>query len=278
MGKFDNILIATDLDGTFLDRNERVPDSNKDAVEYFKANGGRFTIATGRVAQHVYSAIPQVEQLVNFPAVTCNGACLYDFCTGTTPEEYPMTYGDVIDIVEYIRTDFPQAGIRASSPDYCYVTTSQDLQKPLVAGDFERNSNVDHFIAPVEEWKHVTIYKIVVRIDSDILPIAMEALKMKFGDRFSVTQSWPTIIDIQIGGINKGSTLRDYVRKTLGDDIRIYACGDYINDVELLKEADVSVCPSGAHTKIKAISDLCLCDNDHGLIAELIKHIEGEKI
>lgn len=276
MGKFDDILIVTDLDGTFLNSSERIPESNEAAVEYFKAGGGSFTVATGRVAQHVYSAIPQIAELINFPAVTCNGACLYDFRTGKTVVDHPMTHRDVMDIVEYIRAEYPQAGIRASSPDYCYVTTAQDLEKPLIAGDFERNKNVGHLVAPETEWEKAVIYKIVIRIDSDILPCAMEGLKARFGDRFSVTQSWPTIIDIQLGGINKGRTLKDYVRSTQGKNVKIYACGDYVNDLELLQAADISVCPSNAHPKIKEISRLCLCDNDEGLIAALIKRIEGE--
>lgn len=276
MDKFKNILIVTDLDGTFLDKTETVPQSNIEAVEYFKANGGLFTIATGRVAEHVLGAIPDVDRMVNFPAVTCNGACLYDFQTGETPVSYVMSQEDVTDIVEYIREYFPTAGIRASSPEYCYVSTPDDMEHPLVKSDLSRYRKSPHFIEPLEEWRRVSIYKVVVRIDSDILPKAMETLKEKFGERFSVTQSWETIIDIQLGGVNKGRTLREYVGSTLGENVRIYACGDYVNDLELLTEADVSVCPVDSHPKIKEISQLCLCDNDDGLIAALVKYIEDE--
>ena len=49
MGKFDGILICTDLDGTLINSSEKVSKENLDAIEYFKANGGLFTFVTGRL-------------------------------------------------------------------------------------------------------------------------------------------------------------------------------------------------------------------------------------
>lgn len=277
MKKFENKIIVTDLDGTFLNDRERVADRNREAVEYFKANGGLFTIATGRVAQHVYGAIPDVAELVNFPAVTCNGACLYDFCTGSIPVLHTMTYDEVRMIVEFIRENYPTAGIRASSPDYCFVTTPEDTENKYIANDLERYRGQSNLTAPLEEWKNETVMKIVIRIDSDIIVQAMDAIKQRFGDRFSVTQSWATIIDVQLGGVNKGVTLKNYITQKMGDGVTLYACGDYVNDLEMLGVADVAVCPSGAHEAVKAVSDLCLCSHNDGLIADLVEHIERER-
>ena len=104
----------------------------------------------------------------------------------------------------------------------------------------------------------------------------MEALRLRFGERFSVTQSWATIIDVQLGGVNKGATLKKYITEKMGDGVTLYACGDYINDLEMLNVADVAVCPSNAHEVIKAASDLCLCSHNDGLIADLVASIERE--
>lgn len=49
MKDFSNILILTDLDGTFFGKHAKIIQRNIDAIEYFKAKGGRFSIATGRV-------------------------------------------------------------------------------------------------------------------------------------------------------------------------------------------------------------------------------------
>lgn len=276
MKKFENIIIVTDLDGTFLDTSERVPERNREAVEYFKANGGRFTVATGRAALHVQRSIPDVAELVNFPAVTCNGACLYDFQTERAPVLYTLTYEDVCDIIEYVREHYPMAGIRAASPDYGFVTTPDDTQNFHVAHDMKKYDGMHILVAPTDKWKSEAIMKVVVRIDGELVVGAMNAMKEHFGDRFFIAQSWPTTIDIQSRGVNKGITLKKYVRENFGDGVTVYACGDYINDLELLEAADVAVCPSSAHEAVKAVSDLCLCSNNEGLIGDLVEYIENK--
>ena len=49
MGKFDGILICTDLDGTLLRKDKSVSKENIEAIEYFKKEGGLFTFVTGRM-------------------------------------------------------------------------------------------------------------------------------------------------------------------------------------------------------------------------------------
>ena len=49
MGKFDGILICTDLDGTLYKNDKTISEKNKAAIEYFKREGGSFTFVTGRL-------------------------------------------------------------------------------------------------------------------------------------------------------------------------------------------------------------------------------------
>ncbi len=274
MKKFADTVIVTDLDGTFINDGEGLVQRNLRAIEYFKANGGYFTVATGRVAEHVRGAVPCIDTLINLPAVTCNGACLYDFSTGEMPFVRYIEYGDVVRISNFIYERFPSVAIRASSPEYCFVCSPEDMNKPLVAQELKRYENSKMLIAPISEWNKIPILKVVLRIDENILSTVMKAFGEFFGDRFSYTQSWSTIMDIQPRGINKGVTLDRYVRERFGSHVKVYACGDYVNDIEMLKAADVAVCPSNAHPDVKKISGLCLCSNNEGLIADLIEHIE----
>ena len=50
MGKFDGILICSDIDGTILENSTfgSIFEKNAEAVKYFTDNGGRFTFITGR--------------------------------------------------------------------------------------------------------------------------------------------------------------------------------------------------------------------------------------
>ena len=57
MGKFDNILICTDLDGTLFRNDKSISQRNVDAIEYFKSEGGYFTFITGRMPYYVDDAL-----------------------------------------------------------------------------------------------------------------------------------------------------------------------------------------------------------------------------
>ena len=48
MKKFENIILASDVDGTFAYYGNPSSEKNVAALRYFKENGGKFCFATGR--------------------------------------------------------------------------------------------------------------------------------------------------------------------------------------------------------------------------------------
>ena len=97
-------------------------------------------------------------------------------------------------------------------------------------------------------------------------------LREKFPDVFEYNRSRPTLLELQMKGVNKSiliDTFKDYYRQK-GKELTLYVCGDNENDIEMLKKADVSVCPANAIDAVKAISERCLCSNNEGLLADLI--------
>jgi hydroxymethylpyrimidine pyrophosphatase-like HAD family hydrolase len=58
----------------------------------------------------------------------------------------------------------------------------------------------------------------------------------------------------------------------------VIACGDFENDTEMLKAADVAVAPENALDSVKEVADLVLCHCQEGLIADVIERIERGEI
>ena len=81
MPDFSNFLIATDLDGTFLNKDVKVVPRNLEAIDYFRAHGGLFTVNTGRAHTTLLSSIPDAARVLNAPGALCNGAYLYNYQT-----------------------------------------------------------------------------------------------------------------------------------------------------------------------------------------------------
>ena len=48
MGRFSNVLLASDFDHTLTDMSGQIPARNLEAIAAFQAEGGIFTVASGR--------------------------------------------------------------------------------------------------------------------------------------------------------------------------------------------------------------------------------------
>lgn len=74
--------------------------------------------------------------------------------------------------------------------------------------------------------------------------------------------------------ISKGSALKK-MREICGfEDYTFVAVGDYNNDIEMIKYADVGICPQNASEDVKKASDIILdvtCEQD--AISEVINYI-----
>lgn len=97
-------LIATDLDGTFLNSKKKVTSLNKEAVSKLKQYGILFGIASGRPVETVRAMLKewQIEDSVSF-IMGMNGGVLYDL-RQRTKEEYHVLDGEVVlDIIHFLR-------------------------------------------------------------------------------------------------------------------------------------------------------------------------------
>ena len=80
MGRFDGVLVCTDLDGTLFKKDKTVSRENREAIEYYKSEGGAFTFITGRFPCYAQTAYAAASP--NVPYGCANGGALYDALFG----------------------------------------------------------------------------------------------------------------------------------------------------------------------------------------------------
>ena len=71
----------------------------------------------------------------------------------------------------------------------------------------------------------------------------------------------------------------EYLRQVYSTDEKratIIAVGDYENDIEMLKAADIAACPDNAMESVRNICDIKLCHHDMGAIAQLINILDTD--
>jgi len=274
MGKFDGILIVSDMDGTFLGNGGRVVPENLDAIEYFKSEGGRFTIASGR-AFYVVAPLTDVTKSLNAPAVLSNGACFYDFTENRIIDGIFLEENDVRESLSFIRENHESVGIIANS-DRGILT---DLLVHGI-GDYKKTIGDDMLhLRPLGAWDSDVhgVFKVVIRGEPRELDVIREELESRFPDTFEFAKSCATFLEFQKCGITKAgrvTELKRLIENESGRKMKLFACGDYENDITMLRAADVSVCPENAIPEVKAIADLCLCHCDKGLIADLVDRLD----
>lgn len=271
MAKFDNILIFSDIDCTYLDSNRRAVPRNEEAVRYFQSEGGLFTFATGRMEKNLPTVIPNIREIAQFPVLLSNGASLYDFRTDTRIFALYMDKETVGPLLDLALSEFPQVGVRATVPGgFHYV-----FDHPLLEKDVVKVRDCT-WKKPISEWDFARIFKIVFRGENEELSILRDRIAASFGTVFQIVMSEDGILEVQKKGVSKGSTI-EMIRAGLakrGTPKKIFCVGDYENDLEMLRVSDFAACPANAIDSVKAIADIRLCHCDDGAIADLIGYIE----
>ncbi|MPM74964.1 hypothetical protein SDC9_121953 [bioreactor metagenome] len=96
-----------------------------------------------------------------------------------------------------------------------------------------------------------------------------------FSDRdssgFALSYSCPVLFEILDKNATKGKMLRN-LKKFYGG-VTTVAVGDYNNDLDMLRAADIAACPDNALDEIKAVSKYHLCHHRDGAIADLISKL-----
>ncbi|MBQ8141424.1 MAG: HAD-IIB family hydrolase [Clostridia bacterium] len=274
MKKFENIMIATDLDGTFLANGTVEVEKNIEKVRYFTDNGGIFTFATGRASWNLDAILPNAWKYLNFPAITCNGMCLYNLAEKKPEYEIFMPSEEIVGIVRHILPRYPDACFRAAGREGIVIFQPEH---PFMVEEMKHNP-VKYFIYPYEEWVNHKFYKLTITGREETVDAVRTEIDEVFPNRYDMNKSCSTLLEILPRGRSKADMLISVKRglEADGKKIKLYAVGDYENDIPMLRIADVAVCPANAIGCVKNICSLCLCDNNSGVIADLIDFIDEE--
>lgn len=274
MKRFEHIVIASDLDGTLLAGNEAGDERNCERIRYFLENGGHFTVSSGRIFCQIEGRIPYPTELLNLPAVTANGACLYDFASAHAVEEYRMPHEMVLRIDDYLKRYFPDVAARASTPAGMLAYHESN---PYIQRDWLNMSDFFSF-RPVEEWSSVGVYKLALRGDADRIVALWDAMNKDFAGELEMAPSHATLLDVQRKGRTKAALLADMVANYLPYPTVLCTVGDYDNDVEMHKIADLPCCPANAVDRVKAVCRLSLCHHSEGVIADLVDYLDTHDV
>ena len=274
---YSRYLIVTDLDGTFFGRGARLVEENLAAIADFKAACGHITAGTGRIPANIRKDIPICGELFNAPAITANGAFIYDLTADECLHATPMNAEAALEAARLVEALNPRVGMRVSTGKSFLVNRDRlnDAILRDIGGDPDAYAGD---VLPLDLWKTVGAkwYKMVFRGEPEDLLSIRPAVEAAFGDTFEYSVSSPRFFELQKKGCTKATGLRyvtDRLAEVLGHPVVTVAVGDQENDLPMLMAADIAACPDNAVEAVKAVCSLHLCHHDEGCIADLIRRL-----
>jgi len=266
LGRFDGILLVSELDGTLLDSNGAVSPGNRAALARFMAQGGRFAPATGRSPLSYKKIGRQIR--CNAPCVFSNGSYLYDLETGRVLASYPMR-GAYLELLDDALAWHPKIGIEVHWPDQKFLMN----RNPYIDGHLRyvgvEGKEVAHYRDVPPPWM-----KILLMEDPAVLQDAAARLTPKYGSAFAFLFSDSCMLEIQNIEVDKVLGV-DKLRAFLGiAPENTYVAGNAQNDLEMLRRFP-SFAPANATPEAKAAARHIMPGNDEDTIAAAIAFIEG---
>ncbi|MBQ2956610.1 MAG: HAD-IIB family hydrolase [Clostridia bacterium] len=272
MGKFDGIIIVSDIDGTFLGKNSRIVPENIEAIEYFKKEGGCFTIATGREVFSIPRCIPMVKELCNIPIIACNGAFIYDLQEDRIVTEEFLPEPEISAIVDAVRAACPEVSMRIA----CCGKQVEDKDYPIIRPVREKYRGYIE-IVPYEEIPHGCWHQITWMDEPERMERVRQVVEPLLKGGCVCAMSGRTMFEIFSVRGTKGAMLSRLKQLTGRESAELWAIGDYENDLLMLQMADRCAMPANGIDKLRKIPGMVeVCSHDEGAIAGLIRHIEAE--
>ncbi|VEV54539.1 haloacid dehalogenase-like hydrolase, putative [Plasmodium vinckei vinckei] len=241
-------IVFIDLDGTLLNKHQKVSKLNIESLTKAQNKGIKIVFATGRPMFSVNALIGKDVKKNNLslmPGIYLNGA---------------ITYGPNGDIIldNYIDKKLIMDIYNFSKENNLVGRMFWDsLEKAHV---FEKNEYTDRYlnleptkpdIIDEETLKNTKIYRILILLDEENLSSVLKMYKNKFSHRVFVDNTFQTYIEVYHHNANKFEGVKALCKHfdiNLNDALAI---GDGENDIEMLQGIGTSIAVQNAPSEIK---------------------------
>lgn len=238
-------LIATDMDGTLLNPEKKLPQQLPALLEELYHRDITFAVASGRSHMALTSLFGELAEEIIF--ICDNGACVM------YPHEAPLLHSLPSTTVHRV-LDLCQT-LPSTVPVLCGF---HNIYYPADAND-AMQEEIKRFYLQFKKVAYETLYT----VDEPILKIALcnmngpeqetyPAMQNAFGDDYELLISGDCWMDIMRKGITKGAAVTALQERFGITAAETMTFGDYDNDISMLKCAEFSYAMENAPERVRA--------------------------
>ncbi|PLS18496.1 Cof-type HAD-IIB family hydrolase [Bacillus sp. M6-12] len=276
--------IAIDMDGTLLNKSQKVSKENREAIISAQNKGVEVVIATGRSFSEARYALDEAD--ITCPIIGINGAVVMSE-EGKVAASNPMNVEDVIaadrilsekDLYYEIYTsegtfskDFDRSV--ATLVDI-YLTANPDID-PLAVSEHARQRLELGHLKTIESYEklfqepNIEFYKLLV-FSVDLKKLGEAASELKETVNLAVTSSGRENIEVNSMEAQKGIALEKYLEKKEIPLSEAMAIGDNYNDVSMFERVGRAVAMGNAPSDIQKLCDFVTDTNEENGVANAI--------
>ncbi len=271
MGKFDGVLLCSDMDGTLLNDKRMIGAKTIEALNYFTENGGYFSLATGRTRPATDAYRPLLP--CNCPGIYLNGAILCD------ERDQSLVYMEGLDdcarmVAKQMMLQYPHIGIEVFLLDHSYVCNMCDVTRR----HFE-NLNIPYSVVDIDAIPEDTSLwgKINFTGESDQVDEVRRALQ-PMEEFYNLTFSTPVFYEMTCKGGHKGDGVQRVAEYLQVKPEHIYTVGDSQNDIPMLEIAETCFVPKNGRADVVAMAGVVVSDNNHDALYDVIEYLDQKYV
>lgn len=253
-------LIATDMDGTFLDgKGQFDMERLKALLVTLKAKDILFTVASGRALLSLETLFAEVKDQIVFLAengslVKFHGEVLYE---ETMSQDFYLATVAKLSESPYVDTNH----LLMTGKEGSYVLET-------VAPDYlEASKPYNENIMKVASFADITddIFKITLNFREGQVALGEAWVNEHCQGVTAMTTGYQSI-DVVLDYVDKGTALEALAKKLNLTADQVLAFGDNLNDYHMMQFAGKAVAPENARPEIKALADEIIADHNTGSV------------
>ena len=264
-------LIVSDLDGTLIPlRSETLSTKTREIVSKIVESGVYFVPCTGRS----FNCIPkEFEDLGTRFYIYANGAVIYDKMTHSFLRENYIELDCALSVIDILKkygilvytfidkdmyTDKFYFDKLCGNEEFSYFFSKATILDDLSTYIMDNKAKVQKISATLNPGEYDTVYQTI----NNIIP------------GLTITSFTENNIEILSEGSDKGTALCFLCDSLEINNEECAALGDSDNDIEMIKNAGLSIAPINANDNVKMIANIIEGDANNDTFADtLMKYI-----
>ena len=274
----EKTLYVTDLDGTLLNKNDRINPKSIEIINSLVEKGMAFTYATARSL--VSASVVTRGLSTNIPVIAYNGAFIFQPATGEILSREHFSREEMTYASDLIRT------YEISPLVYAFIDGVEKVSwNPVRENDgVQRYLSLrkgDRRLRPVENnaqlYEGEIFYFTCIGTKEELMPL-YEAISKNKQYRCTIQQELyrpEYFCEIMPAGATKANAIRK-LKEMRGCD-KVISFGDAINDLPMFEISDACYAVENAVEELKAAADGVIGSNENDGVAKwLLEHFASE--